>query len=149
MKNRIIRLVLTTFFTILVIILPMVLKNMNNNKIQNSNLNDGIIDEVKTDVYADGKYVSDYEDEHGLLTLEVLIENGIIKNIKAINIPDKNQTTKNIVKKAIPHYIRSVLEKQNENIDELSYATESYKAFRKAFGGALNKAIEAKIRGKQ
>ena len=91
--------------------------------------------------YKDGQYQSDViETKHGNLQLELTIKDGRIDEIKALSIPDADETGKRVNSKAVPEYIKEALAAQDDDIDVVSGATYTHKTFKKALDNALDKA---------
>lgn len=95
----------------------------------------------KKGAYKDGEYVSDVVDtEHGPLQIKVIVQEGVIANIEALSIPDKDEPAKRVNGAAVPEYIKLALEKQDDNVDKVSGATYTHGTFNKALKSALDKA---------
>lgn len=93
---------------------------------------------------ADGSYVGKREYAYyGYVQVEVMVRNGRISDVKVLEHPNDNGTSRYINSIAVPYLIQEAVQAQSANIDLVSGATLSSTAFVKSLDTAISKAQSA------
>lgn len=92
-------------------------------------------------LYKDGTYKGSVEDAHyGLVQVEAEIKDGNIVSVNFLQYPNDNNTSRYINESAIPILTEEVLYAQTSQVDIVTGASHSSKAFRKSLATALSNA---------
>ena len=91
--------------------------------------------------YKDGVYLGSAEDAHyGIIEVEAVIKNSEISGITFLQYPNDNNTSRYINETAMPILQQEVLKTQTAEVDIVTGASNSSKAFKKSLRIALDKA---------
>ena len=92
----------------------------------------------------DGNYVGVREYAYyGYVQVEVVVQNGKISNVKVLEYPNDNGTSRYINSIAQPYLVQEAVQAQSANINLISGATLSSMAFVKSLNTAISKAQSA------
>lgn len=92
-------------------------------------------------LYKDGTYKGSVEDAHyGLVQVEAEIKDGNIVSVNFLQYPNDNNTSRYINESAIPILSEEALHAQSSQVDIVTGASHSSKAFRKSLATALSSA---------
>ncbi len=92
----------------------------------------------------DGNYVGAREYAYyGYVQVEVIVQNGKIQNVKVLEYPNDNGTSRYINSIAQPYLVQEAVQAQSANINYISGATLSSQAFVKSLDTAISKAQSA------
>lgn len=95
----------------------------------------------KNRVFKDGVYTGDILDAYyGYIEIEATIEKGKIADIAFLKYPYDNNTSENINAQAMPILISEALATQDSEVDIVSGASNTSRAFRKSLESALSQA---------
>lgn len=90
---------------------------------------------------SDGQYTGNREYAfYGYVRVEAVIRNGKIRNVRVLEHPNDNGTSRYINSVAMPYLVQEAVQVQNANISLISGATLSSEAFAKSLYSALQKA---------
>ncbi len=93
---------------------------------------------------SDGNYVGAREYAYyGYVQVAVVVQNGQIANVKVLEHPNDNGTSRYINSIAMPYLVQEAVQAQSQNINLISGATLSSMAFVKSLGTAISKAQSA------
>lgn len=91
--------------------------------------------------FADGTYVGPVTDAYyGLIQIQASIQGGRLTSLKVLKYPNDRRTSININRQALPMLRDEAISGQTANVDIISGATLTSKAFVQSLGGALRKA---------
>lgn len=94
--------------------------------------------------YQDGKYTGEVFDAYyGNVQVGVVISKGKISRVNFLEYPDDRVTSERINSIAMPLLIEEAISAQSAEVDIVSGATQTSKAFRKSLESALAKAKES------
>jgi len=90
---------------------------------------------------ADGTYTGPVTDAYyGLIQIQASIQGGRLTTLKVLKYPNDRRTSININRQALPMLRDEAISAQSANVDIISGATLTSKAFIQSLGGALKKA---------
>jgi len=96
---------------------------------------------LRTPGYADGVYTGPAADAYyGLVQLQALIQDGRLAALKILQYPSDRRTSIRINRQALPMLRDEAISAQDANVDIISGATLTSRAFIRSLGGALKKA---------
>jgi len=91
--------------------------------------------------YADGVYTGPAADAYyGIIQLQALVQDGRLTALKVLKYPSDRRTSININRQALPMLRDEAISAQSANVDIISGATLTSRAFIQSLGGALKKA---------
>lgn len=91
--------------------------------------------------YTDGVYTGPAADAYyGLIQLQALIKDGRLTALKVLKYPSDRRTSVSINRQALPMLRDEAIRAQSANVDIISGATLTSRAFIQSLGGALKKA---------
>lgn len=91
--------------------------------------------------YRDGQYLGTIADAYyGNVQVSVAIQNGKITDVKFLDYPQDRSTSREINGQAMPFLITEAIQAQSANVNVISGATETSRAFKESLASALNKA---------
>lgn len=91
--------------------------------------------------YTDGVYTGPATDAYyGIIQIQALVQGGRITALKVLKYPNDRRTSVNINRQALPMLRDEAISAQSANVDIISGATLTSKAFIQSLGGALKKA---------
>jgi uncharacterized protein with FMN-binding domain len=91
--------------------------------------------------YADGVYTGPAADAYyGIIQLQALVQGGRLTALKVLKYPSDRRTSVNINRQALPMLRDEAISAQDANVDIISGATLTSRAFIQSLGGALKKA---------
>ncbi|WP_192248589.1 FMN-binding protein [Mesorhizobium silamurunense] len=91
--------------------------------------------------YADGVYTGPAADAYyGIIQLQALVQGGRLTALKILRYPNDRRTSVNINRQALPMLRDEAISAQSADVDIISGATLTSKAFIQSLGGALRKA---------
>ncbi|BCG82401.1 FMN-binding protein [Mesorhizobium sp. 113-3-3] len=91
--------------------------------------------------FADGTYTGPVTDAYyGLLQIQASIQGGRLTSLKILKYPNDRRTSININRQALPMLRDEAISAQSANVDIISGATLTSRAFIQSLGGALKKA---------
>ncbi|MEI9401829.1 FMN-binding protein [Mesorhizobium argentiipisi] len=91
--------------------------------------------------YADGVYTGPAADAYyGIIQLQVLVQNGRLTALKVLKYPSDRRTSVSINRQALPMLREEAIRAQSADVDIISGATLTSRAFIQSLGGALEKA---------
>ncbi|MDG4881893.1 FMN-binding protein [Mesorhizobium sp. WSM4884] len=91
--------------------------------------------------YADGVYTGRPADAYyGIIQLQALVQGGRITALKILKYPNDRRTSVNINRQALPMLRDEAISAQSADVDIISGATLTSRAFIQSLGGALKKA---------
>ncbi|QND60597.1 FMN-binding protein [Mesorhizobium huakuii] len=91
--------------------------------------------------FADGTYIGPVTDAYyGLIQIQASIQGGRLTALKVLKYPNDRRTSININRQALPMLRDEAISAQSANVDIVSGATLTSKAFIQSLGGALKKA---------
>jgi len=91
--------------------------------------------------YADGVYTGPAADAYyGIIQLQALVQGGRLTALKILKYPNDRRTSVNINRQALPMLRDEAISAQSADVDIISGATLTSKAFIQSLGGALKKA---------
>ncbi len=77
---------------------------------------------------------------YGYVRVEAVIQNGQIRNVRVLEHPNDNGTSRYINSVAMPYLVQEAVQAQNANVSLISGATLSSEAFVKSLYSALQRA---------
>jgi len=91
--------------------------------------------------YRDGSYTGPETDAYyGLMRIQAIVQGGHLVSIKVLEYPSDRRTSVAINRQALPMLRDEVIAAQSANVDIITGATLSSRAFIESLGGALNQA---------
>ena len=91
--------------------------------------------------YADGVYTGPAADAYyGIIQIQALVQGGRVTALKVLRYPNDRRTSVNINRQALPMLRDEAISAQSADVDIISGATLTSKAFIQSLGGALKKA---------
>lgn len=94
-----------------------------------------------TSQYKDGQYTGSVADAYyGYVQVKVIISGGKITDVLFLNYPQDRSTSIEINTQAMPYLTQEAIQAQKANVDIVSGATETSRAFRESLASALTKA---------
>lgn len=91
--------------------------------------------------YRDGQYTGDSVDAYyGYIQVQVTISGGKISDLAFLDYPHDRRTSVEINSQALPYLKQEAIAAQSANVDIISGATDSSRAFIQSLQSALNKA---------
>ena len=91
--------------------------------------------------YADGTYVGPVVDAYyGLIQIEAMVQGDKLVDVKVLRYPSDRRTSIFINRQALPMLRSEAISAQDANVDIISGATLTSRAFIRSLGGALSKA---------
>ncbi len=94
--------------------------------------------------YADGAYTGPVVDAYyGLIQIQAIVQGGKLIGIKVLQYPNDRRTSIYINRQALPMLRDEVVQAQSANVDIISGATLTSRAFIRSIGGALKQATGA------
>ena len=91
--------------------------------------------------YSDGSYTGPQTDAYyGLMRIQAIVQGGRLVAIKVLEYPSDRRTSVAINRQALPMLRDEVIMAQSANVDIITGATLSSRAFIESLGGALNQA---------
>lgn len=91
--------------------------------------------------FADGTYAGPITDAYyGLIQIQASIQDGRLTSIKVLKYPNDRRTSVNINRQALPMLRDEAISAQSANVDIISGATLTSRAFRQSLAGALDQA---------
>ncbi|ESY77378.1 FMN-binding protein [Mesorhizobium sp. LNHC221B00] len=92
-------------------------------------------------IYADGVYTGPTADAYyGLIQIQALVQGGQLTALKVLKYPSDRRTSININRQALPMLRDEAISAQSANVDIISGATLTSRAFIQSLRGALKKA---------
>ncbi|RUX92681.1 FMN-binding protein [Mesorhizobium sp. M7D.F.Ca.US.004.01.2.1] len=96
---------------------------------------------VATQGYADGVYTGPPADAYyGIIQIQALVQGGQLTALKVLKYPSDRRTSININRQALPMLRDEAITAQSANVDIISGATLTSRAFIQSLRGALKKA---------
>ncbi len=96
---------------------------------------------VATQGYADGVYTGPPADAYyGIIQIQALVQGGQLTALKVLKYPSDRRTSININRQALPMLRDEAISAQSANVDIISGATLTSRAFIQSLRGALKKA---------
>ena len=91
--------------------------------------------------YTDGVYTGPAADAYyGIIQIQALVRGGRLTALKVLKYPNDRRTSVNINRQALPMLRDEAISAQSADVDIISGATLTSKAFIRSLGGALRKA---------
>ena len=91
--------------------------------------------------FADGTYTGPAADAYyGLIQIQASIQGGRLTALKVLKYPNDRRTSVSINRQALPMLRDEAISAQSANVDIISGATLTSRAFIQSLGGALKKA---------
>lgn len=91
--------------------------------------------------YSDGVYTGPAADAYyGIIQIQALVQGGRLTALKVLKYPNDRRTSININRQALPMLRDEAISAQSADVDIISGATLTSKAFIQSLGGALRKA---------
>jgi|GEM_PF-1297784 len=91
--------------------------------------------------FTDGTYVGPITDAYyGLMQIQASIQGGRLTSLKVLKYPNDRRTSISINRQALPMLRDEAISAQSANVDIISGATLTSKAFRQSLAGALKQA---------
>ncbi|MDX8525996.1 FMN-binding protein [Mesorhizobium sp. MSK_1335] len=91
--------------------------------------------------YADGAYTGPAADAYyGIIQIQALVQGGRLTALKILKYPNDRRTSVNINRQALPMLRDEAISAQSADVDIISGATLTSRAFIQSLGGALKKA---------
>ncbi|MDQ5954768.1 MAG: hypothetical protein QG583_696 [Patescibacteria group bacterium] len=96
---------------------------------------------VNTGKFKNGTYTGDSIDAYyGYVQVKAVISGGKITDVQFLDYPQDRQTSQKINNRAMPYLISEAIKAQDSNVNTVSGASFTSKAFRKSLASALVKA---------
>lgn len=96
---------------------------------------------TQSGAYADGVYTGSQEDAHwGNVTVAVTISNGMLSDVQFLEYPNHRNRSVEINNYAIPELIQEAIQAQSAEVDLVSGATDTSRAYLKSLETALQQA---------
>jgi uncharacterized protein with FMN-binding domain len=91
--------------------------------------------------YIDGFYTGSVADAYyGYVQVKAIISGGKITDVQFLNYPQDRSTSREINSQAMPYLTQEAIQAQSANVDTVSGATETSRAFRESLSSALAQA---------
>lgn len=91
--------------------------------------------------YKDGQYTGDLADAYyGNVQVKAIIQNGKIADVQFLDYPSDRRTSVRINTEAMPYLKTEAIQAQNAQVDVVSGATQTSRAFIESLQSALQKA---------
>lgn len=91
--------------------------------------------------YKNGTYTGSVEDAYyGLIQVQAVIANSVIKDINFLQYPNDNRTSRSINQQALPILRQEAIQSQNSQVDVVTGASDTSPAFERSLESALAKA---------
>lgn len=91
--------------------------------------------------YKDGTYTGDAKDAfYGTIQVKATISGGKITDVQFLQYPNDRDTSIQINQQAMPYLKQEAIQAQSANVDIVSGATDSSRAFRESLQSALDQA---------
>lgn len=88
--------------------------------------------------YKDGSYTGNSADAYyGYVQVKAIIFGGKITDVQFLDYPQDRGTSREINAQAMPYLTQEAIQAQNANVDTVSGATETSRAFRESLAAAL------------
>lgn len=92
--------------------------------------------------YRDGTYTGDVADAfYGYVQVQVTVSGGKITDVQFLDYPQDRRTSVEINSQATPYLRQEAIQAQSANVNIVSGATQTSRAFIESLGSALSKAI--------
>lgn len=92
--------------------------------------------------YKNGQYIGSSADAYyGLVQVKVIISGGRLSDIQFLNYPQDNRSSLSRSNYALPQLKTEAIRSQSSNVDSISGATETSRAFNESLSSALSQAI--------
>ena len=92
-------------------------------------------------LYRDGSYTGSVADAfYGNVQVKAIIQGGKIADVQFLQYPSDRSTSREINAQAMPYLTQEAIQSQNSNVDIVSGATQTSKAFRVSLASALAQA---------
>lgn len=92
-------------------------------------------------MYNDGVFTGPAVDAYyGSVQVEALIQSGKLVDVKFLQYPRDQRTSQNINSQAMPYLKSEAIQAQSANVNMISGATFTSKAFRQSLSSALSQA---------
>lgn len=92
-------------------------------------------------LYRDGAYVGDVADAYyGNVQIKAIIRNGKISDVRFLDYPQDRRTSMQISNFAMPRLTREAIQAQSAEVDVISGATQTSRAFNESLASALLQA---------
>ncbi len=94
--------------------------------------------------YRDGTYTSAVADAYyGNVQLKIIISGGAITDVQFLQYPNDRSTSREINSQAMPYLTQEAIQAQSANVDGVSGATETSRAFIEALSGVLSQVANS------
>lgn len=91
--------------------------------------------------YKDGIYTGDIADAfYGNVQVKAIIKEGVLWDVLILDYPNERQTSQKINAKAVPTLKIEAIRAQSAEVDTVSGATQTSRAFRESLSSALSQA---------
>lgn len=91
--------------------------------------------------YKDGEYIGSMADAYyGNVQVKITISSGKIADVQFLQYPSDRRTSVEINTQAMPYLRQEAIQSQNAQVDTISGATQTSRAFRESLQSALNQA---------
>lgn len=91
--------------------------------------------------YKNGKYTGDVTDAYyGNVQVKAIITGGKITDVQFLQYPNDRRTSIMINTQAMPYLTQEAIQAQNANVDTISGASQTSRAFRESLQSALDQA---------
>lgn len=91
--------------------------------------------------YKDGQYTGNLADAYyGYIQVLAVVSGGRLTDVRFLQYPNDNPNSSYINSQAMPYLKQEALQAQNANVNIISGATDSSRAFVESLASALNKA---------
>jgi uncharacterized protein with FMN-binding domain len=92
--------------------------------------------------YRNGKYTGSVADAYyGNVQVKAIISNGKISDVQFLQYPNDRKTSVMINSQAMPYLTQEAIQAQSANVDGVSGATQTSRAFIESLQSALNQAM--------
>ncbi len=92
--------------------------------------------------YRNGRYTGSVADAYyGNVQVEAIITNGKISDVQFLQYPNDRRTSVMINSQAMPYLTQEAIQAQSANVDGVSGATQTSRAFIESLQSALNRAM--------
>ena len=106
-----------------------------------TNTQPGLPSQNTSNVFKDGQYTGDITDAYyGNVQVKANISGGKISDVQFLQYPNDRRTSVSINSQAMPYLKQEAIQSQNANVDIVSGATQTSRAFRQSLQSALDKA---------
>ncbi|MBI5358665.1 FMN-binding protein [Candidatus Amesbacteria bacterium] len=97
---------------------------------------------ISNKVYRDGEYLGPVTDAlYGNLQVKAIVKNGLISDVIFLDYPQDRPTSREINTQAMPYLKSEAIAAQSAQVDVITGATQTSKAFIESLTAALNAAI--------